>query len=301
MSELKEKEIPGSNELDHLIKLLDDEDESVYSNVRDRFISHGKDTSDYLENFLSNKLIEENNLIRKRASEIITAINFENIESEMTQLINSGNKYILEDAMLIIASYGYPLIDKSDYKSKLDKISSDIKEILSEKEIKNSEMPPQEILKTINNFLFREKGFTGNSDNYYDPDNSFINKVIDDRKGIPVTLSILYMLIARRLDLPVYGINLPGHFILKHNNGNAEEEYFIDPFNKGVLISVKEASQFIKNSGMSKDEFIDIPYLKPSTDKEILLRVLRNLSEAFKKENEFLKSEQIEKLMLNFA
>lgn len=301
MTELNENEIPEISELDHLIKLLDDEDENIYSNVRERFISHGKDTSDYLENFLSNILKDENLLIKKRANEIITTINFENIEFEMSQLLDNGSKNLLEDAMLLIASYGYPLVDKSDYRRKLDKFSFDIRAKLNEINNEIEEIPPMEILKTINNYFFKEIGFTGNNDNYYDPDNSFLNKVIDRKIGIPITLSIVYMLVAKRLDLPVYGLSLPGHFILKYNNGNPEEEYFVDPFNKGVLISVQEASQFIKNSGISKEEFIDIPYLKPSSEKEILLRVLRNLVEAFKKENESLKSEQLEKLMQNFA
>lgn len=301
MNDLKENEIPQTSELDHLIKLLDDEDENVYSNVRDRFISHGKDTSDYLENFLSNILKDENLLIKKRANEIISTINFENIEIEMKQLLVNGSKNLLEDAMLLIASYGYPLADKRDCKHKLDKFSFDIRSKLSEINEDLKEIPPMDILKTMNNYLFKEIGFTGNADNYYDPDNSFLNKVIERKTGIPITLSIVYLLIAGRLDLPVYGLSLPGHFILKYNNGNPDEEFFIDPFNKGVLISVQEASKFIKNSGISKEDFVDIPYLKPSSEKEILLRVLRNLVEAYKKENEILKSEQLEKLMLNFA
>ncbi|MEZ4692302.1 MAG: transglutaminase family protein [Ignavibacteria bacterium] len=113
-----------------------------------------------------------------------------------------------------------------------------------------------------------------------------------------ITLSILYLLISRRTELPIYGLSLPGHFILKYSD--EKEEFFIDLFNKGIIISIKEAQKFIKNIGMTDDEFKEIPYLKNSTDREIILRVMRKLSEIYKKTGDLLKTEQIEKDNVQF-
>ncbi|MCY7362956.1 MAG: transglutaminase-like domain-containing protein [Ignavibacteria bacterium] len=301
MIETTESAIPENQELDYLIKLLDDEDENIYSNVRERFIFHGKNSTDYLENYLSNILNAENILINKRANEIISTLNYDKLEIELKNIIQNGGSDMLEDAMLTIASFGYPMINKKEYKNKLERLASEIRSRLSVTNPVISEIYPLNVLELISKYLYKELGFKGNTKNYYEPDNSYINKVIDTRSGNPISLSVVYLLIAKRLNLPVYGINMPGHFILKYESGKAGEEYFIDPFNKGVLISVREASEYIKNSGSSNEEFIDIPYLKGANENEILLRVMRNLIEAYKKENEESKSLQLEKLMLCFV
>jgi len=293
--ETKENALAENPEFDHLIKLLDDEDENIYSNVRERFLSYGDHTADFLRNFLN----DENFLIKKRATEIISTINFDNIESKLKQISNKKSKNFLEEALLLISSFGYPGLDQNEYRSRLDKMALDIETELIQINHNIGEILPLEILNTVNNYLFFKKGFKGNSENYYDPDNSYINKVIDSKTGIPITLSILYILITRRLNLPISGINLPGHFILKYES--KKDEFFIDPFNKGVVISLKEASEFVKKIGMSKEEFEKIPYLKKTSDKEIVLRVLRNLIEIYRKENEIIKIQQLEKLMLCLA
>ena len=282
----------AKTEFDHLIRLLDDEDENIYSNIRERFISYGDDTAVFLKNFLN----DENVLIKKRAGEIITTINFDKIEKKLLKLSNSDENEILEKAIFIISEYGYPELNIKKYSGILDKMAGELKSELILINENIHLIKPVKILNTISAYLFSKKGFKGNTENYSSPDNSYINKVIDSKAGIPVSLSIVYLLIARRLKIPVFGINLPGHFILKYNNGN--EEYFIDPFNKGIIISKKEASDFILNSGMNPDEFEKIPYLKNSGDKEIILRVLRNLSEIYTNEKDYVKISQIEKLML---
>ncbi|MEO6693598.1 MAG: transglutaminase-like domain-containing protein [Ignavibacteria bacterium] len=282
-------------EFDHLIKLLDDEDENIYSNVRERFLLYGDDTTGFLKQYLN----DENYIIKKRAAEIISTINFDNIETKLKQISNRGSKNLLEEALLLIGTFGYPDLDPEIYRTIFDKMAQDIEEELLQINNNIKDILPLEILNTVNNYLFFNKGFKGNSGNYYNPDNSYINKVIDSRTGIPITLSIIYILIARRLKLPISGINLPGHFILKYED--KKDQFFIDPFNKGVVISMKEASEFIKKIGMAKEEFDKIPYLKKTGDKEIVLRVLRNLIEIYRKENETIKIEQLERLMLCMA
>lgn len=292
----KENEIADyNNEFKHLIKLLDDEDENIYSSIRERFISYGDDTANYLKQFLN----DENILIKKRAGEIITTINFEKIEKRLAEIFRINPADLLERAVFLIALFGYPGLSTVKYKDIIDKMALDITAEISSRKLSLDGSNPVQLLITINHYLFDKLGYKGNTDNYFDPDNSYINKVIDNKTGIPISLSILYLLIAKRLKIPLYGINLPGHFILKYENNSTE--YFIDPYNKGVVISKKEATEFLSGLGVNPDDFEKIPYLKKSEDKEIILRVLRNLSEIYKKQDNVLKSQQIEKLMLCLA
>lgn len=295
MTELTENKIIDKNEFEHLIKLLDDEDQNIYSSVRERFISSG----DQSVNFLKKYLNDENLLLRKRANEIISILKFEEIESRFTKLAWRKDDDILEDGIFLIASFVYPEIDMSIYRSKLTEMANEIQSRLGRINSDIMTIKPLAVLNTINNYLFTELGFKGNSEKFYDTDNSCINKVIDTKMGIPITLSIIYILISKKLGIPVFGINLPGHFIIKYSDKN--EEFFIDPFNKGVTISKKDADEFIKKIGMSGEDIENIPYLKKTTEKEILLRVLRNLLEIYKEKNENIRYEQLEKLMMSLS
>lgn len=291
IKKLTDLKIIENNEFEHLVKLLDDEDEEIYSNIKGRFISFGDQSTDYLKQYLN----DENILIKKRANEIFAILNFENVAEKFRIISKKNENEILEEAVFLLASFEYPGIDFNNYKKELDKMALDIETRFLEINTSTRRLETLDMLNAVNNYLFFEKGFKGNTSNYYDPDNSYLNKVLDTKLGIPVSLSILYLLISKRLNLPVFGISLPGHFIVKYSD--PEEEFFIDPFNNGVIISMKEAQEFIKKIGMSKKNFDSIPYLKISTDKETILRVMRNLAEIYKKQSDDLKSAQLEKLM----
>lgn len=291
MTNNSEPVITPNNEFEHLIKLLDDEDDNVYSNVKDRFLSYGGESENYLKKFIN----DENILIKRRANEIVSIISFSNLEENFFKLKQKSSRNYLFNASFLIAALGYPGIDVKKYEKIIKDYSSEIKLRVINKFKKDNAEYPLGILESINEYLFSELKYTGNSNNYYDPDNSFMNKVIDNKTGIPISLSVLYLLIAKELNLPVYGINIPGHFLLKYENKNAE--YYIDPFNKGLIISGSEAERFAKNIGIVKSDFDSIPYLKKSTDTEIILRMLRNLLEIYREKNDTLKVSQIEKLM----
>ena len=284
-----------TNEFDYLIKLLDDEDEYVYTSIKDRFLSHGINSTGFLKKYLN----DENYLIKKRANEIISILNFEELNEKFSSLTLRNENDLLEESVFLLASFGYPGINMKEYKQMLDTMAMDIESALLKVNLNSKKLETLEILNTVNNYLFFEKGYTGNAENYYEPDNSYINRVMETKLGIPISLSVIYLLITKRLKLPVSGISLPGHFILKYSD--ADEEFFIDPFNKGVIISIKEAEEFIKNIGMTKNDFDNIPYLKKSTDKEIVLRMIRNLVEIYKKKSDIMKSDQLEKLMSHFT
>jgi regulator of sirC expression with transglutaminase-like and TPR domain len=206
---------------------------------------------------------------------------------------------MLEDAVFLIAEFGYPDYDKRKYKDKIDRMAKEINENLTKVNPDIIRLSAISKLNALNSYLFEEKGFTGNKEDYFDADNSFINRVIDTKLGIPITLSVLYILLAKRLNMPVFGVNLPGHFIIKYIDET--EEYFIDPFNKGIIVSRPEAMEFIKNLGMTDEEFENIPYLNIAEDKDIVLRMLRNLSEVYKEKKDDVRLSQIERLMLSLV
>lgn len=291
MTETKKTTLTETSEFEHLIKLLDDEDENIYSSVRDRFLTHGEDSFIFLKKYIN----DDNILIKKRANEIISILNFETFEEKFHSVSVRSENGILEEAIFLLAMFEYPETDMDDYKRELDKMANDIESRLLNINSNHRKLETLDMLNTVNNYLFFEKGFKGNTENYYEPENSYLNKVLDRKIGIPVTLSIIYLLVSKRLDLPVFGVSLPGHFIIKYSD--TEEEFFIDPFNNGTIISMNEAKEFIKKAGMSKDDFDNLPYLKNSTDKEIILRVMRNLVEIYKNQNDPVKSRQMEKLM----
>ena len=115
----------------------------------------------------------------------------------------------LAEAALLIAQHEYPQLDVAGYLRRLDEFAGTVRQRL------RPHVLPEQIIAAMNYFLYKEQGFAGNSDDYYDPRNSFLNEVIDRRLGIPITLSIIYMELGRRLGLLFQGISFPGHFLVK--------------------------------------------------------------------------------------
>lgn len=284
-------ELPNG-ELHSLIKLLDDESDFVYENVKERLIYHGDNSINFIKEYAD----LNDPLTLMRANEIISTINFDQLLSKFKELKLKNNKDLLEEAVFLISMYGYPDINIENYKMILDKMAMDIERRIDDKGY--IDHTTVDTINIINEYLFVERGFYGNSDNYYDPDNSYINKVLDKKIGIPVSISVLYILLAKRLNLPIFGVNLPSHFIIKYQDSN--EEFFIDPFNKGIVISRDEVIQFLEKLGLDEEEFNHIPYLKIAEDKEIIKRVLANLQNVFEKEKDEMKLDQIKKLAAHF-
>jgi regulator of sirC expression with transglutaminase-like and TPR domain len=281
-------EIP---ELNHLIKLLDDEDEEIYKNIRKRFLMYGEESKNFLKEYINS----EDQIIAERSKEIISQLNFKLLENKIRELF-LNKKNLLERAVFLISSYGYPNVDFDNYKMVIDKMAFDISNRIDKKSSKF--LTSLEKINIINDYLFRKKGFKGNTENYYDTDNSYINKVIDKKTGIPISLSILYLLIAKRLNLPVFGINLPSHFIIKYQDDN--EEFFIDPFNEGIVISRKEAIKFLKQLSVSEKDFDNISFLNIASEKDIIKRYINNLINVFEKNNEELQVDQLTRLQSHF-
>jgi regulator of sirC expression with transglutaminase-like and TPR domain len=190
----------------------------------------------------------------------------------------------LAEAALLIAKEEYPALDIEAYLKRLDELADKV----------HGRLPPQagieDILVTLNEFLFEEQGFSGNTENYYDPRNSFLNEVLDRKLGVPITLSILYMEIGRRLGLTLEGVSFPGHFLVKF--ATEEGDVVLDPFAGGVPLSEEELVDRLEGTyGGLTASTTSLPHLLAAAGKkEILVRMLRNLKVIYLHHQEFGKA-----------
>ena len=184
------------------------------------------------------------------------------------QLRRSEVELELDRAALLIAAEAYPTLDVEAYLAQLDELAAQAR---ANDEAQAS--PVTRILR-LNDSLFSKGGFHGNSDNYFDARNSFLNDVIDRRTGIPITLSVIYLEVARRLGLTLAGVSLPGHFIVKYHDD--EDEIFIDPFNEGRLLSEEDCFRMLLQMYQGRIVF-QRQLLAAVTKRQILARMLQNL------------------------
>ena len=173
----------------------------------------------------------------------------------------------LATAALLIAATEYPQLDISHELGVLDSLSAGVSKRLSE------EREPLYCLNTLSEYLFDDIGFRGNPEDYYDPRNSFLNEVLSRRLGIPITLSLVFIEVGKRLGIPFLGVGMPGHFLLRHRD---EEGLFIDPFHRGVLLSEEECAQRMREVTQANIAW-DSRLLDPLSNREYVARLLRNL------------------------
>lgn len=178
----------------------------------------------------------------------------------------------LDRAALEVAGIEFPDIQPQDFVSLLDSHAAELRERLSGAE------GGEGFVHETNRYLFDELGFRGNTTDYYDPKNSCLNAVLTARTGIPITLSVVYMEIVRRLGRPVAGIGLPGHFLVRYDDGLYST--FIDPFHGGRLLVAEDCFELAREVSQVEIEH-DRKWLAPVTKRDLLLRVLRNLSAAY--------------------
>jgi regulator of sirC expression with transglutaminase-like and TPR domain len=187
----------------------------------------------------------------------------------------------LAEAALVIAQEEYPKLEVAHYLSCLDGLGAEVRARVGSVE------DPHRLISALGDYLFREQGFHGNSDDYYDPRNSFLNDVLDRRIGIPITLSAVYMEVGRRLGLRLHGVGMPGHFLVKY--AGADEEIVIDPFNGGALLSHADCQRMLDRIYQGKVAF-EPRFLATVGTRQILCRMLNNLKAIYFKKQDFAKA-----------
>lgn len=276
-------------EIDALISLLDDPDEGVYDSIRARLLSLGYEVIPELEAAWENSF---DPTIQSRIENIIHKIQFEKTSQELNLWAKSPDQHLLT-GVLLIAKYQYPDLDEDKIKKQLEQIKQDVWLEL------NDNLTALEKVKVINHILFDIHNFSGNTTNYHAPQNSYINNVLESKKGNPLSLSILYIIVAQDLKIPIHGINLPEHFVLGYNDqyGAAERSdkilFYINAFSKGAVFSKKEIDMFLKQLKLLPNP----SFYKPCSNLEVIVRLLRNLINSYEKLGYPNKSEELKMLL----
>src|SRR2546421_5619817 len=190
-----------------LIKLLSDEDPAVYHLVRDKILSYGQTATEWLQPHL----LSGDPVLRRRTQEIIEHLARYSADSHFLAfcLNQHGEDLDVEHGAWLLAQTRHPDINVAAYQALFDSYAGDLRERI------DFGAKPDQILATINQYLFSELGFRGNEENYYEPENSYLNRVVDRRTGNPPSLCLVYLFLSRRLRLPVAGIGMPGHFLCR--------------------------------------------------------------------------------------
>ncbi len=274
-------------EINALITLLDDPDENIFSQIKDKIRGLGKEVIPILESAWESQL-SGNQLFQNRIENIIHDIQFEFVFSSLDHWTKTGGVDLLE-AMILISKYQYPDLNEEKIRQQVKQIEKDIWIEL------NQNLTALEKVNVINHIIFEVHGFAGNRTNYHAPQNSYLSDVFESKKGNPLTLSSLYLIVAQNLDLPVFGVNLPNHFILAYidfsmfsknhiSNLLAESKhlkilFYINPFSRGTALSKLEVDNFLKQLNLSpKPE-----YFRPCGNISIVKRMLNNLINSYEK------------------
>lgn len=198
----------------------------------------------------------------------------------------------LDVAALDIARIEFPDLEAEPWIGLLDSYASELAERILE------ESTGLEYIGKANHFLFEELGFRGNEDDYYSPFNSCLNQVLVERTGLPITLSLVYIEISRRLGRPISGIGMPGHFLVEYNDG--ETRRYIDPFHAGRVLGGEECLALAsKVTGMDLSD--NWTALAPVSKRQMALRMLNNLRAAYLRRGTWAKALEVQDLLVDAA
>jgi len=192
--------------------------------------------------------------------------------SQWKDYIKNGDLPLDRTAFMIAKVLQYPSLDIEGQLQIMDSMASELKSFINDKK------RPTEIINAMNEYIFEKQAFSGNSQDYYDPRNSYLNDVIARRSGIPITLSVLYIELARRIHFKLQGIGFPGHFLIKYTDGDLE--IVLDPFSKGRILAYGDYQVLLDQLYNGQIRFEE-RFLGAVTDAQILIRMLRNLKDAF--------------------
>jgi regulator of sirC expression with transglutaminase-like and TPR domain len=223
-------------------------------------------------------------LHQRRLEDLIHMLQFELLKEKLKTWHDAGGQDLLE-GMWLVSTYQYPDID-------LTTLRQDVEQIYYEAWMEfRKEIHPFDQVKILNNVIFSKLGFRANTKNFHSPGNSMINVVLETKKGNPISLCVVYLLIAQKLELPIYGVNLPNLFICTYKTHNLQ--FYINAFNKGLIFSRSDIDNYIQQLHLNAADM----YFEPCQNVEIVRRVLRNLIISFEKVGDHYKSDEIKQLI----
>lgn len=266
----QEQRMKAWSQINAILTLLDDPDPVVQMSIRNRLLELDDLAAPALRKM---SLVGESSFARGTAGSILREIGLRRFRREMEGLVEEkahNGDIDLERGAFAVATLWYPELHLPEYSQQLDTMASFLDNRL--RSCDNGYM----FIREINHYLFHQLGFQGcreDRESYFDPENSFMNRVLERRIGIPITLSVVYLLIAQRLRLPLYGIGFPTRYLVKYHSPS--EEFYVDAFKGGAIINYSDCRQFLRE--------INVPYrpeyLEPISHSRTVARMLRNLVE----------------------
>jgi regulator of sirC expression with transglutaminase-like and TPR domain len=275
-----------TKEFKALVSLLDDEDEQVVNHVQEKILSLGTTIIPFLEQEWETNF---NSQVQRKIEDLIHTLQYELLKERLKQWYE-GEEQDLLTGMWLVATYQYPDIE-------LIKLKQDLEQLYYDTWLEfKQDLYPFDQVKLINSVLFNKLKFGANTKNFHSPGNSMINIVLETHKGNPITLCVIYMLVAQKLKLPVYGVNLPNLFVLTYKD-ERHNQFYINAFNKGLIFSKQDIENYISELHLPPQS----SFFEPCSSLDIIRRVFRNLIMSFDKMGEHAKAEEVKELLLIIA
>lgn len=263
----------NQTEVKSLIRLLDDPDQEIYNHVHDKLLSYGSEAIAFLESAFEEAF---DAIQQERIANLVHEIQFGILKTDLKLWYQSGAFDLLQ-GIIIVNRYQYPDLDEQKLINQIEEIKRDVWVQMM------NEASPVEQVKLINHVFYHLHGFSGNTTNHQDPQNSYLSQVLESKKGNQILLASIYSIVAQKLDIPVYGVNLPQHFILAYMDESRQSEFengvmfYINAFNKGFIFGRRDVDMFLKQLNLNFDK----QFYEPCSNTDIVRRILRNLISSY--------------------
>lgn len=271
--------LPDS-QLRALVSLLADRDESIAQRCRARLLGEGERVRAFLESEIATGPREQAEAARAALLEWRAVA----VDREIAAFAAApAESHDLFTGAMLIARTNDPDLDAAEVSTRLDVLAEAVRERILIAD------DPDDVAQALCSVLCEEAGLRGNTNDYYHPDNSFLHRVLACGMGIPISLSAIYVLVGRRAGLAVFGVGMPGHFLVR-----VGESLFLDPFNRGRILQREDCLGYLKEGGFGADESL----LCPTSDRLIVARMLANLQNAYKKREDVTKADRYHRLFM---
>lgn len=258
-NDLNEKEIKA------LISLLDDDDTGILNHVENKILSIGKSIIPFLEDAWTSSF---NPKLQSRIEDILHVLQFGLVKEKLQNWYQNEQDDLLK-GLWILATYQYPDLNFEELQVKIEQLYFE-----TWVTFQNVQHPIDQI-RRLNSIFFEKLAFKANVNNFHSINNSMINQVLESKKGNPISLSVVYMLIAQKLKLPVFGVNLPNLFVLIYKS--EELTFYINVFNKGIIFSKQDIDNYLKQLKLPQEEV----FYSPCDNLAILRRMVHNMMQSF--------------------
>lgn len=271
----------NEKELKALVSLLDDEDTEVSNHVEEKIMSLGTAVIPFLESEWEQAFNPE---VQRKLEDMIHVLQFEQLKERLNVWKDAPANDLLE-GLWLVATYQYPDLEYS-------KLTKDVEQLYYDVWTEhNPDLSPFDQVKQLNSAIFGKLKFSANTKNFHSPANSMINMVLESRKGNPISLCAVYMLIAQKLNMPIRGVNLPNLFILTYKTDKLQ--FYINAFNRGLIFSKEDIDNYIDHLHLAPQEY----YYQSCSNQEMIKRVLRNLIVSFDKLGDYQRSDEVKTLL----